>query len=309
KNHISYDEFIEICKKNGLTDSKNQEILAKTFHRIGVILHFGNEPELFNTVFLNHKWVVDSLYTILKDKYLRENNGLFTKLRMFDLCYKVGNGKTDKFLFPSVMPVEKHAFAQQWKPQDSLRFRLQYTFMPKGITTRLIVRLSEYIHSENNQNIVWRTGAMLKKGTTLALISEDVNNNGAKVIDVCLEGHEYEGRDFLIVIREELAKLHSSFSNLEVNEMVPCICRECKQKSVPHFFKYEQLDKRRKLRKLTIECEESSTFEEVDVMKLLEGVETLRIEDKKDLRDISINVNPTINPTINQNKNNDSIHE
>ncbi len=325
KNHMTYDEFMGICAKNGLTETNDQEFLARTFNRIGVILHFCNEPELFNTVFLNHKWVVDSLYTILKNKQLRDYNGLFTKQKMFelwgseysdaeknqllllmqkdnfDLCYSVGDGKSDKFLFPSVLPIEKHPFVQQWNPDNSLRVRFQYVFMPKGITTRLIVRLSEYIYSENNQNIVWRGGAMLKRNNVLALISEDVNKSGGKIIDVCLEGPEFERRDFLIIIREEINRIHSAFSNLEVSEMVPCMCSECSLKSIPHFFKYEQLDKRRRLKKLTIECEESSTCEEVEVMKLLEGIETLRAKEEKELRDININVSPTITPTINQN--------
>lgn len=69
-NHMSYESFIKICNNNQLKDPKDQEFLSKIFHNLGVFLHFSNDSNLFNTIFTNHKWVVDALYTIIKDKKL-----------------------------------------------------------------------------------------------------------------------------------------------------------------------------------------------------------------------------------------------
>ncbi|MDQ7817857.1 MAG: COR domain-containing protein [Melioribacteraceae bacterium] len=301
KNHITYNDFIEICQKNELSETNDQEFLAQTFHRIGVFLHFCNDPNLAGTIFTNHKWVVDSLYTVLKDKSLRETNGLFEKRKIFelwgekykkneknqllslmlknnfDICYKVEGHKEEKYLFPVLLPPEKPDFVLRWDFTNNLRFRFQYKFMPKGIITRLIVRLSDFIYDSEGKNIVWRTGAVLKKGDSFAVISEDLDRQGLKVIDLAVSGRDYDKRDFLIIIKNEIKRIHeTTFNNLPVNEMVPCECKECLNSQEPNFFDNKELEKYRTNNVSKIRCNKSTYLEEVDVKKLIEGYENIK---------------------------------
>ena len=66
--------------------------------------------------------------------------------------------------------------------------------------------------------------------------------------------------------------IHSPFHNLEVNEMVPCICDECQKDPDPYFYPYHNLRKAREKRIDTIQCQKS--FDAVSIEVLLGGIET-----------------------------------
>lgn len=299
KNHITYSDFIEICNKHKLTGQEDQKYLASTFHSLGVFLHFSNDSSLFNTIFTNPQWVVTALYTILKDKELQKNNGLFTKEKIFnlwgkeytdieknelislmlkdkfDLCYKIGNGTEteNQYIFPQLISGEIPKEALEFKYTDCLRFRIGYNFMPKGIFSRLIVRLSDYIYKEKDKGIVWRKGVMLKYKDCKALLKEDINKQGGKVIDIAIWGDTFEKKEFLIIIKRELLSINATFNNLKIEELVPCICSECKVKETPYFYEYLLLKKYKDLGDEFIKCNENSQLEKVKVSVLLDGYE------------------------------------
>jgi hypothetical protein len=70
--------------------------------------------------------------------------------------------------------------------------------------------------------------------------------------------------------------IHRSFSNLEVQEMVPCLCSECAPSGEPYFYAYSDLQKARKKNLRDIQCRQS--FESVPVEQLLGGIEGLSKE-------------------------------
>ena len=55
-NYISQDEYHEICKKH-YREKEGALYLSEYFHDLGIILHFQNDIDLKNTIFLNHEWV------------------------------------------------------------------------------------------------------------------------------------------------------------------------------------------------------------------------------------------------------------
>jgi hypothetical protein len=74
----------------------------------------------------------------------------------------------------------------------------------------------------------------------------------------------------LLLIRKPIQEIHNDFNTLEVTEMIPCKCSECKGSPSPHFYKYQALKRRLDKGKRMVECEKS--YEDVSVVSLLDGV-------------------------------------
>lgn len=181
--------------------------------------------------------------------------------------------------------------------------------MPKGIITKVIVRLSDFIYSENEMDIVWRYGTVLKKYDTIAIISQDVDKEGFKVIDIAVGGLEYDRKELLTIIKEEIKRIHvKSFKDLPVNEMVPCFCQKCIKDNNPHFFEYNELKRYRSDGVYNIRCSRNPIFN-TDVNKLLEGFEQYNLEKQRGLQekfgpvppiDIRVDVSPIVENRLRQ---------
>ncbi|RZK10466.1 MAG: hypothetical protein EOO43_20245, partial [Flavobacterium sp.] len=115
KNYISEADYFEICRKRYRT-TDSALYLSEYFHDLGVMLHFQNDLELKNTVFLNHEWITKGVYKVLDDREVIAQKGRFTshdiqriwhesdyraktrellslmKNRKFDLCFELNNG-------------------------------------------------------------------------------------------------------------------------------------------------------------------------------------------------------------------------
>jgi hypothetical protein len=95
--------------------------------------------------------------------------------------------------------------------------------MPKGIITRLIVRLNHLIDRENGEDLVWEKGVVLTNNGVRAQVQETITKQeGLKVIDIVLDGPSHASKEFLYEIRNEIKGIHrKSFKNINVKEMVP----------------------------------------------------------------------------------------
>ncbi len=76
--------------------------------------------------------------------------------------------------------------------------------------------------------------------------------------------------DFRSVILEKIDEINRQYEKMNVNRLVPCICKECENNKSPHFFNHADLIKRKKDKKTTIEC--VTSYENVNVIKLLDGI-------------------------------------
>ncbi|WP_211272632.1 COR domain-containing protein, partial [Gelidibacter algens] len=241
-------------------------------------LHFKNDLILKQVIFLNHEWVTKGVYKILDDPIVIENRGIFTdkdieriwkdsehkpktvelialmKNTKFDLCFKVGS---NKYLVPRLLPVDQIDYLWD-KDQTTAKFEYRYKFMPKGILTRLIVKLNEDIF-ENNY---WRYGVKLNHENTFALVREYYFENK---ITISLIGDSV--KEYLYILRKNIASIHKDYNELEFKEMVPCSCSYCEKSKKPHFFEFKVLKKYEVSGKSNIVCDES--VEDVDVNLLL----------------------------------------
>jgi small GTP-binding protein len=281
-NYISYDKYLAICRKYDLNEERAL-YLSEFFHDIGVILHFQQDIDLRETVILNHEWVTKGVYKVLDSEIAKNKKGKFNdcdlitiwnediykekrhellslmKNQKFELCFDLNNGE---YLAPQLLPVDEIAY--EWRTEkNNLHFENQYKFMPKGILSRFIVKMNKDIYRETN----WRYGVLLEYDNTRAIVKEKYFE---RKITITLEGNSK--KEYLYLIRKAFQDIHRDFHNLEVQEMIPCICSTCKNNNKPHLFNYETLKRFVAKNKETIDCEIST--EDVSIEQLLSGIET-----------------------------------
>ncbi|HNS30372.1 MAG TPA: COR domain-containing protein [Tenuifilaceae bacterium] len=279
-NYITEKEYLDICKKHYRSE-ESALFLSEYFHDLGVILHFKEDIELKDIVFLNHEWITKGVYSILDDRKIISQKGRFDnddlkriwnsgdykfkmrellalmKNRKFDLCFEMKNGE---YLVPRLLPVDEIEHTWDSSPSN-LKFELRYKFMPKGILARLIVKLCNDIFEDK----YWRYGVILKYESTKAIIKEKYFENK---ITIEISGN-YK-REYLFNIRKTINEIHKDFNRIEVNEMVPCNCSHCSCVENPTFYKYDLL-KRYELKDIKfIRC--SLSLEEVNVFELTSDV-------------------------------------
>ncbi len=251
KNYITEYEYLEICKRRYRT-TESALFLSEYFHDLGVTLHFQKDLELKETVFLNHEWITKGVYKVLDDRIVISKKGRFStddirriwneeeyraktrellslmKNKKFDLCFELANGD---FLIPRLLPVDE--IDHDWiHSAENLKFEIHYKFMPKGILTRLIVKMNQDIDRE----LYWRYGVLLQYEGTKGIVREKYFENK---ISIELSGNHC--REFLFMIRKAINEIHRDFNQLDFEEMVPCSCRACKHLAEPHFFPFSLL--------------------------------------------------------------------
>lgn len=280
KNYISESEYLEICKKH-YRRTESALFLSEYFHDLGVLLHFQDDLELKDMVVLNHEWITKGVYKLLDDSNVIANKGQFKledlkrvwhedeyknkirellslmKNRKFDLCFELPSGE---YLIPRLLPVDEIDHEWTFSPND-LKYELHYKFMPKGIITRLIVKMNQDIF----QNQYWRYGVILEHMGTKALIRERYFENK---ITIEITG-EYK-REFLWIIRKSLSEIHRDFNKISYEEMIPCNCSTCKTLEKPFFYPYNLLLRYEQKNKENIVCELS--LDEVNVLGLTQNI-------------------------------------
>lgn len=280
KSYISYNDYLDLCESYGM-DEAQAKTLSRFFHDLGVFLHFGDDLELAATVFLNHQWVTKGVYAVLDNAQVKANYGKFTdqdlmqiwserkyrekriellslmKHQKFELCFTLSQGE---YLAPQLLPANPVPYEVP-ASTEHLHFEYRYAFMPRGILTRFIVKRSPDIY----QNIYWKYGVVLHYDNTYAVVRENYLD---KRIAIDLSGKN--NKQLLVIIRKTIQEIHDDFNNLEVTEMIPCQCSECRGSTKPYFYKYEALKRRLDKGRKTVECDQS--YQDVSVLSLLDGV-------------------------------------
>lgn len=280
KNYISESEYLEICKRY-FRNTESALFISGYFHDLGVLLHFQDEMELKDLVILNNEWLTNGVYKILDDPKVIEQNGRFNnedisriwsneehrhkrkelislmKNRKFDLCFELNSGA---YLAPRLLPVDE--IDHGWKSSaNNLKFEFRYNFMPKGMLSRLIVKLNTDIYN----NLYWRYGVLLSYQDTLAIVREKYFD---RKITIEISGH-YK-REYLFTICKAIREIHKDFNKLVVSEMIPCTCQVCRSVEAPNFFEHELLQRMEMRGIKTIMC--TTSLEYVPVLDLTSDI-------------------------------------
>jgi len=292
--HITFADFAEICSRGrggkSLAREEDQRYLSAYLHRLGVMLHYQDELHLDNFVILDPQWAVDAVYSVLKDSRVEKNQGRFTEEDLrellkgysadersrllslmlkdkFEICYP--SSRPGEYIAPHLLPGLRPAYS--WDSARAMKFRYQYPFMPKGLISRLIVRLSEDI--AEGGKLVWKEGVVIERGGCRAqAVQGKTAKEGLEILEVELCGPERERKFLLRHVMTEVEKIHEkSFKHIAYEKMIPCNCAYCKGSESPAFFEYSELLQYEQEGWDMIDCR-NVKLKKVSVKGLLEGV-------------------------------------
>ena len=292
--HITFADFAEICSKEregkSLKKEEDQRFLSRYLHRLGVMLHYQDDLQLDNFVILNPQWAVDAVYSVLKDSRVKSNRGRFAEKDLrdfwkgyqpgerdrllslmlkdkFEICYP--SSRPGEYIAPQLLPSIRPDYP--WDSTKALKFRYQYPFMPKGLISRLIVRLSEDI--AEGGGLVWKEGVVIERdGCRAQVVQGKTIKEGLEVLEIELDGPERERKFLLRHVMAEVEKIHEkSFRHIAFEKMIPCNCEVCKKSKSPVFFEYSELLQYEQEGWDLIDCR-NGNLKKVRVKALLEGV-------------------------------------
>jgi small GTP-binding protein len=233
---ISYEQYEEMCAKENITEKSAQDTLVDFLNDLGVILHF-KDFELLDTHVLDPKWVTEAVYKIINSKRLAECNGvlrldllgeilkkeketdysyppdkyrfIIDLMKKFELCYEIDNHTV---LIPDLLEVQEPKIDFHYA--KSLKFVIDYDFLPKSVMPRFIVKMNKDIKNE----LRWRTGVVLedKAFHSTAVIKADEQ---AEKIYIYVNGEQK--RDYFSVILFTFREINRTFEKLEAIEKVP----------------------------------------------------------------------------------------
>ena len=236
ENFISYDEYKAICTKENITEKSSQDTLVDFLNDLGVILHF-KDFKLLDTDVLEPKWVTEAVYRIINSEKLAEAKGvlklslldeilekrkktdyhyppdrypyIIELMKKFELCYEI-DGQT--VLIPDLLEVQEPRIDFDYA--KSLKFLIEYDFLPKSVMPRFIVKM----HNDVKRHLRWRTGVVLqdKAFHSTAVIKADERDN-----KIYIYANGEQKRDYFSVIRYAFLSINRSFEKLDAVEKVP----------------------------------------------------------------------------------------
>ena len=280
-NHITLEEYFDLCQKHGFTQYEDKLQLSGYLHDLGACLHFQKDDLLRKTVILKPTWGTDAVYKVLDNDRVIQNRGKFDRddltaiwheekyatmrpelLRLmmnFKLCYEIPSNP-NTYIAPQLLSPNQPEY--EWDETDNLLLRYTYEFMPKGILTRFIVEMHRWIE---NQTYVWRTGVVLCQETSRAEVIELYHR---KEIRIRVSGHRR--RDLLTTVRHELDKIHASYDRLKCSTLVPCNCHTCNGNQTLYFYPLQKLHRLSNNNIPKIQCYDSGQM--VSVRELIDDI-------------------------------------
>ena len=233
---MSDDAYAKMCAEQGITEASTQDTLVTFLHDLGVIVHF-EDFHLKDTHVLEPRWLTGAVYRIINSGVLAKGHGvlklsslrqilkkreedgfeyptnkhryIIDLMKKFRLCFSLDD-KT--VLVPDLLEVQEPEIDFEYV--SSLRFRIDYDFLPKSVLPRFIVRKNQDIVG----NLRWRTGVVLedKAFNSMAVVKVD---EAEKRIYIFVQGEQR--RDYLTVIRSVFLDINRGFEKLEYVEQMP----------------------------------------------------------------------------------------
>jgi Leucine-rich repeat (LRR) protein len=267
---IEVERFLDICKEHGITDKEAARHIGEFLHDLGFIIHFSKDPLLRKIIILDPRWPTEAIYRVLSNETMIKEGGRLDKsllkkiwdtspymgvrsqllnlMNNMELCYELG--ESGQYLVPSMLYQNSPGVSLFQNIPDAHLFRLRYrySFMPKGILSRLMVRMSNYIYGK----MQWRGGVLLHIGDAVAELLE---NRYPKELRIRISGESRA--EALALLRKEIKALHDTYHYLEPLELIPCNCSQCVNRRNPRFYSYRLLKKYRQKGRYKVVCETS----------------------------------------------------
>jgi|GEM_PF-600134 len=229
-SYISHCEYEEVCSQLGVEEGSTRETLVEFLNDLGVFIHF-KSFHLQETYVLNPKWITTAVYKIINSPLVIQKRGILRMdelsdilpeqeypkdkyayiielMKRFELCYSMDEAT---ILIPDLLEVQEPAFG--FDSENSLKFFLQYDFLPPSILPRFLVKK----HGLIRDRLRWRSGLVLEypRDRAVAVIKAD---HEARKIEIELNGPQR--RALLTEILETFENLNQSFEKIQVEQHV-----------------------------------------------------------------------------------------
>jgi internalin A len=233
---INYEKYQRMCAEARIEREQERRLLLGFLNDLGVAIHF-SDLNLLNTHVLEPKWITNAVYKIINSKILSDCKGILALSELeeilkpgnkddytypedkhkyiidlmckFELCFKIDEHRV---LLPDLLDVEEMEIDFDY--ENSLKFQVKYSFLPKSVMPRFIVKRN----NEIDGNLRWRTGVVLKD-KRLDASSVVKTDEREKTIHIFVNGSYKE--DHLVTILDTFKRINDSFEQLEVKERLP----------------------------------------------------------------------------------------
>lgn len=315
ENHISYNEYIDICKKNGVDNEEEALSLIKYLHDLGIVLYYHDDILLKHLVILSSEWGTDAVYKIVdeQERQLKGRNGilytddlekiwsdrerypaeyhphLLNLMEKFQLAFKIDDRT---YLFAELLENKQIVLDWDFSRENTLAVRYKYDFLPAGVMTRFIVSIHRNIATIDGTKQCWKKGVYLIHKTAYALVRL-FDGISEKYVSIQVSGKERRDKvDLLCIINSKLDEINSVFSKIKITKLIPCNC----SKDCTHLFNYDFLIKAESNEIDKVVCEESCVY--VSILSLLDGVKSSMEKTNGNYNSIEFNPTINVNPTI-----------
>ncbi len=324
KDYMQFQEYCELCDKEGIEEKNDQETLIELLHDLGIVLNYKNDIRLKDTNVLNPEWITTGIYVILMRlnktnqsildaskirKYLDSklyphDKQLFLTDMMskFELCFQIEN--TERYLIPELLPKEQPDLSE-FDMEDYLEFYYQYDVLLTSIMSRFIVKSHDLIKNE----CYWFSGVLLNYNETnsaadnIAIIQADYVE---KEIHIKITGNEENRSSLLSIVRHHLHSIHNTIDSIKPREYIVykgiAIDYEklkiCEESGVLQYFIPElrqEIDVKRVLNGISTEKSRAKEYQQKNIYHIYEGG---NVTNKN--TDNKINVKNAINSPIMQ---------
>ena len=293
KPFITQEDYFEIYSQHLEFDRTKALHLSRYLHDLGVFLHFQDDALLRKTVILQNQWATEAVFRILDDETVKQQRGRFSQadcerlwansqyadmhaellglMVKFELCHPLANADQCRWLAPQLLSPSKPQDLKEWASPSDLVVSFRYTFLPRGLVSRLMVRQHRFA---KQLDLSWAHGAFFEHEGTEVLVEETAKGN-----EIEIRARGPESKALLSVLATELEALNDTFKGLKgkVEKLVPCICSKCRLETAPEMYRQSELVKRKRDNKRTIECRHS--YEDVIVLELLDGLKLDHLPD------------------------------
>jgi internalin A len=293
--HITQQQYFDLFSQYLPFDRIKALHLSRYLHDLGVFLHFQDDGDtgLGRILILQNHWATEAVYRVLDDEAIKTRRGRFTLqdcqrlwaddkyidmhpellalMQRFELCYRLPHTEPKTWLAPQLLPATKPPALINWNQAADLVLRFRYGFLPKGMISRLMVRLHRFVREPDAACI--STVLFAREATTL--LAEALPDGNT--IELRCRGPEQ--KILLGVVADEIDAMNAGFAGLgdKVDKLIPCHCPKCSALLQPHLFEEKALRQRLRDQRHLVECPKS--YQDMQVQALLDGVHATQVPD------------------------------
>ena len=227
----------------GVSNFDEQGALLRLLHELGVVVAHGLErgaPAARREItLLDPNWLTGAIYTLLNSETVHNQGGEFARSELEELldaaiypkdwhefilgmmqdadvglCFRLADAGHERYLVPEALP-ENEPNLDVFKTAEPLRFRYEYSFLPRGVIPRFIVQAHRYLTASKTR---WRDGVLLEAVGCTVLIRGDRDQNR---IDVEVLGPITRRRAALNVVLSDLKFVHQLNAEIKAEARVP----------------------------------------------------------------------------------------